>query len=100
MCPEEKKWYETVLTWFSKNKYSLVVSETETSAWNYHLRILDERGFKMGGSGNLISLCGKKMAWDTLVPAETFLKTDRPEFGTYCKECKRKAEELMEGGQK
>ena len=51
----------------------LVVCETRSSVWSYHLRVLGNEGFKPGG-GDIVSLCSKKMGWDTRIPLATYGK--------------------------
>jgi hypothetical protein len=33
-----------------------------------HVRVLSEKGLFLGGGADTLSLCGKKVAWDTQIP--------------------------------
>jgi hypothetical protein len=54
-------------------KGAFVVCETRAAVWSYHLRVIGSEGFKPGG-GDITSLCGKKMGWDTRIPLEAWGK--------------------------
>jgi hypothetical protein len=63
----------------------LVVCETATSTWHYHLRVVGREGKKMGGGAG-DSLCEKKMGWDTEIPLESYgIRGGSP--GHWCKKC-------------
>jgi hypothetical protein len=49
----------------------LIISETASSSWNYHLRLVDEGQEKYGG-GAEEALCGEKLGWDTKVPLKVY----------------------------
>ncbi len=46
---------------------NLIISETESSTFHYHLRRLSPEGPQYGGGSNLVALCGKKLGWDTRI---------------------------------
>ena len=70
----------------------LVISETETSTWNYHLRVIGEEGFKPSG-GAPPALCGRKLGWDTQASIESWgRKSHIPE--KYCAACANAARKL------
>ncbi|MEK2647355.1 hypothetical protein [Bdellovibrio sp. BCCA] len=68
------------------NDKKLIIAETNTSQWNYHLREIkpgEER--YSGGAGN--SLCGRSLGWDTHIPLSSWgLKGNVP--SSYCKKCR------------
>jgi len=51
-----------------------------TAAIVTHVRALSEKGLFLGGGADTLSLCGKKMAWDTKIPVSPFTVT--------CKDCR------------
>lgn len=56
----------------------LVIAETPTSTWTYHLRQKDEEKYK--------ALCGAKVGWDTELPVSTYGMTTH--IGErYCAHC-------------
>lgn len=63
----------------------LVICETETSTWSYHLRRVGPEGPKFsGGAGT--ALCGRKVGWDTRIPLATYgEKSHLPE--RWCAKC-------------
>jgi hypothetical protein len=68
----------------------LMVAETATSTWNYHLRNVQEGQEKYsGGAEN--ALCGKPLGWDTKIPLTAWGKKSHiPEM--WCKTCKELAD--------
>jgi hypothetical protein len=63
----------------------LVICETRSAVWSYHLRVIGSDGFKPGG-GDITSLCGKKMGWDTRCPLDSWgLKDHLP--SKWCSTC-------------
>jgi hypothetical protein len=66
---------------------TVVICETRTSTWSYHLRIIGPEGFKPGG-GDLTSICNKKMGWDTRVPLSAWGKPGNTP-AHWCKECEQ-----------
>jgi hypothetical protein len=65
----------------------LVICETRSSTWNYHLRELTEEGTKYGGAHNTFALCGQEIGWDirTSLNAWGRLVDHIPEH--YCEKC-------------
>jgi hypothetical protein len=66
----------------------LVVSETATSTWHYHLREVGEEGLKLGG-GAPPAICGAKLGWDTKIPIKAWGVRDG--YSSWCEECRKKA---------
>ena len=67
----------------------LIISETATGTWHYHLRKLGD-GPQYGGGVGLVSICGVKLGWDTEIPLGHFdseLKTKRLCDGHFCGDC-------------
>lgn len=65
----------------------LVIAETSTSTWNYHLRrVVNDRLFFGGGAPS--ALCGAKLGWDTLIPLSTWGQ-DSHVPATWCATCAR-----------
>jgi hypothetical protein len=64
---------------------NLVIAETDTSTWSYHLReVVDGRLFLGGGAPP--ALCGAKLGWDTLIPLRAWgQRSHIPE--SWCKAC-------------
>lgn len=73
----------------------LVIAETSTSTWNYHLReIGSEEELKLGGGAGP-ALCGAPLGWDTKIPLTAWGKKSHiPE--KWCKECEKLARPLVE----
>lgn len=64
----------------------LVIAETATSTWNYHIREVGEEGIRLSGGAALKGLCGTPVGWDTQIPIETWgLKDHIP--STWCRAC-------------
>mgnify|MGYP000679598168 CR=1 FL=1 len=60
----------------------LVISETATSTWHYHFRLVGPEG--------AAALCGAKLGWDTTMPLSTWgLKDHIP--SRYCGTCEKEA---------
>ena len=72
----------------------LVVSETRTGVWSYHLRLIDEEGFKPSGLFEKKALCGHEMGWDTRVPLDTYGRA----INTITHWCSKCLEAVKEGG--
>ena len=62
----------------------LVIAETETSTWNYHIRRIEADGLFLGG-GAPPALCGAKVGWDTLIPLSTYGSKDG--LSHWCPKC-------------
>lgn len=76
----------------------LVIAETPTSQWHYHLRRVVNGKLHLGG-GAPPALCGAELGWDTMQPLSSWgLRSHIPE--TWCKECARIAfgDEETSGG--
>lgn len=72
----------------------LVISETASSTWNYHLRLVKPGQEKFGGGAGL-ALCGRELGWDTRLPLKSYgMKDHIP--SAYCQACldKAKSEKL------
>jgi len=69
------------------SKYSWC--ETITSSGRYHIRRLSDKGRKVNGGADTISLCGLRPAWDITerypVNESTIIAT--PHYGYPCREC-------------
>lgn len=63
----------------------IVIAETSTGTWNYHLREVGQEGRKLsGGAGKAI--CGASVSWDTRIPLKAWgTKSHIPE--KWCKLC-------------
>jgi hypothetical protein len=69
-----------------KKAKRLVISETATGTYHYHLRLVGPEGTKPGGGAGLESLCGKPVGWDTNMPLEAWgTKDDVPSH--WCSKC-------------
>ncbi len=72
----------------------LVVSETPTSTWNYHLREV-VGGKKYLGGGAPPALCGAKLGWDTQIPLIAYgQRSHLPE--KWCKRCREISEKKVD----
>jgi hypothetical protein len=69
----------------------IVIAETVSGVWSYHLREVGPEGLKLGG-GAPPALCGAKLGWDTQIPLEAWGTEDRIP-STWCDECKKLAED-------
>lgn len=49
----------------------LVISETATSTWHYHLREVKNGRLYLGGAAPN-AICGAKLGWDTQIPLSTW----------------------------
>jgi len=65
----------------------LIISETASSIWHYHLRLVEKGEEKYGGNAGL-SLCGKKLGWDTQIPLRAYGMKNHVR-SNYCEECKK-----------
>jgi len=66
----------------------LVVSETRAGVWSFHLRQVDDYGFRPSGLFEKNALCGQELGWDTLIPLETYGKSHSNNFmDRWCKKC-------------
>ena len=73
----------------------LLVAETATSTWGYHLRDVPEGQEKYGGAAGP-ALCGATLGWDTRIPLEAWGEHSHiPE--RWCKKC---SEIAKKAGQK
>jgi hypothetical protein len=71
----------------------LVIAETSTSTWHYHLReVIDDEVYLTGGAPP--ALCGAKLGWDTSFPLELWnRKSHIPEH--FCQACTKLSEDLI-----
>jgi len=69
----------------------LVVAETSTSTWHYHLRIIGPEGFRPSGYfGFVQALCGRTLGWDVSIPVSTYgVKDDY--LAHWCRDCQDEA---------
>ena len=70
----------------------LLVSETASSTWNYHLRLVEEGKEKYGGGAGE-ALCGRKLGWDTEIPLSCYNSIGSHIPDHWCKECLKIAKE-------
>ncbi len=70
----------------------LIISETATSMWSYHLRVVGPEGPKYGGRAPT-ALCGKALGWDTTMPIAAWGKPSHVPM-RFCSSCRGKAVEL------
>lgn len=63
----------------------LVISETPSSTWHYHLRKVGPEGRKYGGAVGK-ALCGAELGWDTTIPLAAYGKRDHI-TSRWCQEC-------------
>ena len=67
----------------------LIICETDTSTWNYHLRRIGPEGPKYSGGAG-VALCGAKVGWDTRIPLSVYgEKSHLPEH--WCAACEAAA---------
>jgi hypothetical protein len=71
-----------------------VVSETNSSTWNYHLRQVGPTGVHLSGAANLTALCGKRLGWDTQIPVESY-GTSGNVPARWCAACRKLMEERL-----
>lgn len=71
----------------------LVISETRSAVWSYHLRVVGAEGFRPSGGENLVALCLKKMGWDTRIPLSSWGKKGNTP-ASWCSECLKRAQDL------
>ena len=65
----------------------LVIAETATSTWSYHLRrVIDGRLFLSGGAPP--ALCGARLGWDTQMPLESWGQRSHVP-SSWCQDCAR-----------
>lgn len=65
---------------------SLVIAETSTSSWNYHLRRVSADGKLYPGGGAPPALCGRSLGWDTKQPLTAWgTKSHVPQH--WCSDC-------------
>jgi len=64
---------------------TLVISETVSGTWNYHLRRVGPEGIKLGG-GAPPALCGQKLGWDTKIPLKAWGTKDHIP-SVWCSKC-------------
>lgn len=70
---------------------SLVIAETSTSTWHYHLRQVQERLYLGGGAPP--ALCGQQLGWDTQIPLRAWgIRGHLPE--SWCQKCETAAKVL------
>lgn len=68
----------------------LVIAETVTGNYHYHLRLVGAEGVRLGGGTNLLALCGAKLGWDTQVPLAAWGQQDHiPSH--WCRQCEELA---------
>jgi hypothetical protein len=63
----------------------LVISETATSTYHYHLREVGEEGIKLGGGAGK-AVCGAVVGWDTKISVSAWgIKDHLP--SRWCGKC-------------
>lgn len=63
----------------------LVISETATSVWSYHLReVVDGKRYEGGGAP--AALCGKPLGWDTRIQLRAWGSQNHV-HATWCMRC-------------
>lgn len=74
------------------SKTALVIAETATSTWSYHLRRVEGgKTFLTGAAPS--ALCGQKLGWDTRIPLKAYgTKSHIPE--SWCSKCRDEARRL------
>ncbi len=76
----------------STAKPTLIISETSTSTWNYHLRRVEGGKTYMSG-GAPAAVCGRQLGWDTKIPLNAWgTKSHIPQ--TWCSRCGDEAKRL------
>ena len=71
----------------------LIICETASSTWNYHLRQIGPEGpMYGGGAGN--ALCGQKLGWDTLIPLDQYGSPPDHIPIHWCSECAELAKKI------
>lgn len=70
----------------------LVVSETKTSTWTYHLRLVVPGEEKYGGGAGP-ALCGRELGWDTKIPLSAYGARRDHIPTSYCEVCRKIAED-------
>jgi hypothetical protein len=78
----------------SSSARGLVICETPTSTWNYHLREISPEGLHYGGPVNTEALCGKTIGWDTRMRLSAWGRKDHIP-STWCADCEKRALELL-----
>jgi len=68
----------------------LVIAETATGTWHYHLREVGPEGVKLSG-GAPPALCGAELGWDTQIPLSAWGQGDHLS-SHWCSDCAREAE--------
>lgn len=66
-------------------KRRLLIAETSSSTYNYHLRVVAEGDEKFGGGAGK-ALCGRELGWDTRIPLSTYGVVGHLNE-RYCKHC-------------
>jgi hypothetical protein len=69
-----------------KQKTKFVVSETATSTFNYHLRLVGPEAIRVDGLVG-IALCGVTVGWDTQIPIEAWGRASGDLPSKWCKTC-------------
>ena len=81
---------QAIKNFFSSPKKTLVVSETATSNYSYHLRQVMKDQKKLSPRIGP-ALCGATLGWDTKIPLSAYMKKDG--YSHWCKICYELAEE-------
>jgi hypothetical protein len=71
---------------FTKKKPKLMIAETSSSTWNYHLRLVTPGEEKFGG-GASPALCEKPLGWDTKIPLSVYGESASHIPQKWCKSC-------------
>lgn len=70
----------------------LIISETSSGNWHYHLRGVFNNEIYLGGKDNLRALCGTPVGWDTQIPLNIWGSKSEHIPQYWCPACKRIAE--------
>jgi len=69
----------------------LIIAETASSTWSYHLRILEPGEEPKYGGGAGFALCGAKVGWDTQMPMSAWDKKVAHIPESFCVKCELEA---------
>lgn len=75
----------------------LIICETASSTWNYHLRLIEDGQEKCGGMVDGHALCDSKIGWDTKIPLSAYGKSIFPDH--WCSKCLKIARDLRLPGE-
>jgi hypothetical protein len=73
---------------------ALVIAETATGTWHYHLREVKDGRLYLGG-GAPPAVCGVALGWDTRLPLSAWGTRDHVP-SRWCSECERRRPQVTE----